>query len=75
MKKVMIAVLALGLMFTACKKNQKMDCSCGIITSKDPTFISITVKNNCSNNEKTFYSKTAIKYQDVGDSYCTQQSW
>ena len=52
MKKLLLLSLLLTCMLS-CKKEQK-DCNCGRVMSDDVTNYSVIVRNNCTDNEKTF---------------------
>jgi len=55
MKKVMV-VLMMALTFMSCEKdaNQPNQCNCGLIVSDNASDYSITVRNSCTDNLKTF---------------------
>ena len=55
MKKLLLLSLLLTCMLS-CKKEQK-DCNCGRVMSDDVTNYSVIVRNNCTDNEKSFILK------------------
>jgi hypothetical protein len=78
MKKV-IYLTALILVLLSCKKYEpEPDCTCGVVTndalttsSNGSTCYSLTVKNNCSGNLKTWCFPASTWYDyAVGDAMC-----
>lgn len=58
MKKTIMIALLIGMI--SCKKETKQPtvqkpCNCGLIVSDDVTNYSVDIRNDCSNNVKTFY--------------------
>lgn len=56
MKKLLIIALLAGMV--SCKKETttpQKPCNCGLIVSDDVTNYSVDIRNDCSNNVKTFY--------------------
>ena len=56
MKKVLL-VLGLGLVMFSCEKEDvkvNEGCNCGMIVSDDVTNYSVTIRNACTDNYKTF---------------------
>jgi hypothetical protein len=78
MKNITLIIL-LSLSFVSCKKYEsKQDCTCGVVTNdaltsnSDGSFCySLTVKNNCSGNLKTWCFSASTWYEyAVGDNMC-----
>lgn len=77
MKKILFALI--GIAFIGCEKEElsKKDCNCGFI-EKDDNFVkdgnhyyTITVKNDCSGNSKTFFiDKGYWMNAHAGESTC-----
>jgi hypothetical protein len=53
MKQTITIALLIGMI--SCKKETKKPCNCGLIVSDDAINYSIDIRNECSNNVKTFY--------------------
>ena len=80
MKKV---ILILAVALTSCNKNET--CNCGTITndaitydSNGNTCYSLTVKNSCSGNQKTFcFDQSVWMDGNVGEDFCVYnvESW
>lgn len=55
MKKITL-ILAVVALISSCKKKKiEEPCNCGIIQSDNVVDYSVVIKNECSNNNKTFY--------------------
>lgn len=74
MKKLIVLVsIAIGL--ASCEKES---CNCGVIQSDNATNYSVTIKNSCSGNVKTFYLSPADWMEaHPGNDYCITnvESW
>lgn len=74
MKKLIVLVsIAIGL--ASCDKE---NCNCGVIQSDNATNYSVTIKNSCSGNVKTFYLSAADWMEaHPGNDYCITnvESW
>lgn len=74
MKKLLIIALLAGMV--SCKKETKSPtpqkpCNCGLIVSDDVTNYSVDIRNDCSNNVKTFYlTQGDWMNAYVGNNYC-----
>ena len=78
MKKIIMIIAALVVMLTSCKKETFMDCNCGLILSDNAANYSVVIRNDCSNNEKTFTLAPGDWMNAyVGDNYCINNvtSW
>lgn len=77
---IMKKLLFLGLVFVvfSCKKEETKPCNCGRIVSDDVSTYSITIRNDCSGNLKTFnlYEGDWMNAY-VGSDYCitNETSW
>lgn len=55
----------------SCKKKQQEPCNCGLIVSDDVTNYSVDIRNDCSNNVKTFYlTQGDWMNAHPGNNYC-----
>lgn len=80
MKKLMVVLLTI-IAFASCSK--KTDCKCGIITDDDIKISStfdvsyiLTIKNDCSGNNKDFYvNESSWMNNVVGDHTCMNETW
>ena len=82
MKKV-ILILAVAA-FTSCSKKDET-CNCGYITADEITYdansnpcYSLTIRNSCSKNEKTFCFDQSVWYDgNIGEDFCVYnvESW
>lgn len=69
MKKVIFSLALASVLLTSCKKDEI--CNCGTIMSDDPAYYSVSIKNDCSGNVKTFYlSQNDWMSAYVGSNYC-----
>lgn len=69
MKKVMM-IMAVALLAMSCEK-EVTPCNCGVIQSDNITDYSVVIKNDCSNNNKTFYlSEGDWMNAHPGNDYC-----
>lgn len=75
----LIYLTALTITLLSCKKYEpKQDCTCGVVTNDDLTSnsdgsicYSLTVKNDCSGNLKTWCFSASTWYEyAVGDNMC-----
>jgi len=70
MKKVIYG-LAIILSIASCKKEDVKQCNCGLVVSDDVTNYSVVIRNNCSNNQKTFTLQPGDWMNAyVGSNYC-----
>jgi hypothetical protein len=70
MKKV-ICGLAIILSIASCKKEDAKICNCGLVVSDDVTNYSVVIRNDCSNNQKTFTLQPGDWMNAyVGSNYC-----
>jgi hypothetical protein len=53
--KRLVLVVALAIGFASCKKEENKICNCGLIVSDNVSNYSVDIRNNCSDNVKTFY--------------------
>jgi hypothetical protein len=72
MKKLTLGVLV--LITVSCSKEEAVEpqeCNCGLITSDNAQDYSVTIRNNCSNNSKTFVLTPGDWMNaHVGENYC-----
>ena len=81
MRKLFTTLTVLSLLLSSCTEDSPLTpcpSSCGEIISDNVTNYSITIRNECSGNDKTFYlssSDWATAY--VGTDYCitNTQPW
>ena len=70
MKKVILG-LAIILSIASCKKEDAKICNCGLVVSDDVTNYSVVIRNDCSNNQKTFTLQPGDWMNAyVGSNYC-----
>jgi len=71
MKKTML-VLAVVALISSCKKKEiESPCNCGIVQSDNVKDYSIIIRNECTNNDKTFYlSQGDWMNAHPGSKYC-----
>jgi hypothetical protein len=70
MKKTIIG-FAIILSIASCKKEDVKQCNCGLVVSDDVTNYSVVIRNNCSNNERTFTLQPGDWMNAyVGSNYC-----
>ena len=70
MKKVILG-LAIILSIASCKKEDAKVCNCGLVVSDDVTNYSVVIRNDCSNNQKTFTLQPGDWMNAyVGSNYC-----
>lgn len=78
MKKILIGITALVIILTSCKKETFMDCNCGLVISDNVQDYSVVIRNDCSDNEKTFILAPGDWMNAyVGSNYCINNvtSW
>ena len=69
MKKVIFSIAVLTALLSSRKKDEI--CNCGTIVSDNPSDYSVDIKNQCSENVKTFYlSENDWMSAYVGTNYC-----
>jgi hypothetical protein len=69
MKKVIFSIAVLTALLSSCNKDEI--CNCGTIVSDNPSDYSVDIKNQCSENVKTFYlSENDWMSAYVGTNYC-----
>jgi hypothetical protein len=74
MKKT-ILVFTVAALFSSCKKEEKAPCNCGIIQSDNVQDYSVVIRNECTNNNKTFYlSQGDWMNANPGERYCITNS-
>jgi hypothetical protein len=70
MKKTLLTVASIVLL-ASCKKKETAPCNCGIIQSDNVQDYSVVIRNECTNNEKTFYlSQGDWMNAHTGNRYC-----
>jgi len=70
MKKT-LTILAVALSIISCKKEDAKQCNCGLVVSDDVTNYSVVIRNDCSNNQKTFTLQPGDWMNAyVGSNYC-----
>ena len=70
MKKTILG-LAIMLSIASCKKEDVKQCNCGLVVSDDVTNYSVVIRNDCSNNQKTFTLQPGDWMNAyVGSNYC-----
>jgi hypothetical protein len=70
MKKTILG-LAIILSIASCKKEDAKVCNCGLVVSDDVTNYSVVIRNDCSNNQKTFTLQPGDWMNAyVGSNYC-----
>lgn len=70
MKKVIFG-LAIILSIASCKKDDVKQCNCGLVLSDNVSDYSVVIRNNCSNNQQTFYLSAGDWMNAyVGSNYC-----
>ena len=70
MKKI-LSILIISLTFIGCQKDE--NCNCGVITDDEilDNCYSLTIRNNCSDNLKTFcFEYNVWLNNSVGDDFC-----
>ena len=68
----MLAVVAL---VSSCKKKEEPPCNCGIVQSDNVQNYSVVIKNECTDNNKTFVlSQADWMNAHVGSRYCITNS-
>jgi hypothetical protein len=78
MKKILIGITALVIILTSCNKENYMDCNCGLVISDNVQDYSVVIRNDCSDNEKTFILAPGDWMNAyVGSNYCISNvtSW
>jgi hypothetical protein len=83
MRKLLLVIgLTVSFGLTSCKKkvdaNENGPCNCGLVLSDNVQNYSVSIRNNCSNNEKTFYLQPGDWMNAyVGQDYCISNvaSW
>jgi len=74
MKKV-ILLLAVVALVSSCKKKEEPLCNCGIVQSDNVQDYSVVIRNECTNNDKTFVlSQADWMNAYVGSRYCITNS-
>jgi hypothetical protein len=74
MKKV-ILLLAVVALISSCKKKEEPPCNCGIVQSDNVQNYSVVIRNECTNNDKTFVlSQADWMNAYVGSRYCITNS-
>lgn len=82
MKKI-ILIAVTGMILTACKKQSttptssqpNKPCNCGLVVSDNAADYSVIIRNDCSNNEKTFYlAQGDWMNAHPGSNYCITNS-
>jgi len=77
--KKLLSILLISIMLIGCEKEE--DCNCGVITNDeilDDGCYSLTIRNDCSNNYKTFCFDYNVWFNNsVGDDFCVTNvdSW
>lgn len=73
MKKVMV-ILVMAFSFMSCEKDSNSpnnQCNCGLIVSDNAADYSVTIRNSCSDNLKTFTLLPGDWMNAyVGEDYC-----
>jgi len=71
MKKTLVAILTIALMSSCSKEQLGAKCNCGKITSDNSADYSVTIRNDCSGNSRTF-NLTPGDWMTayVGSNYC-----
>ena len=59
MKKILLIIGVVALI-DSCKKKEEPLCNCGIIESDNVRDFSILIRNECTDNYKTFYLNQSI---------------
>lgn len=52
--KTTVIILSIAFLIS-CKKKETAPCNCGIIQSDNVQDYSVVIRNECTNNNKTFY--------------------
>jgi hypothetical protein len=74
MKKSILA-LAVVALISSCKKKEELPCNCGIVQSDNVQNYSVVIKNECTDNNKTFVlSQADWMNAHVGSRYCITNS-
>lgn len=76
MKKLIFSLAVATTLLASCKKDEV--CNCGTIVSDNPADYSVDIKNDCSENVKTWYlSEGDWMSAYVGTHYCIENttSW
>jgi len=77
MKKITL-ILAIVALISSCKKKEIKEtspCNCGIVQSDNAIDYSVVIKNECSNNNKTFtLSEGDWMNAHPGSRYCITNS-
>jgi hypothetical protein len=77
MKKIIFGLLII-LFAASCKKEDVKPCNCGLITSDNVSNYSVTIRNDCSGNYRTFFlTQGDWMTAYVGSNYCISNvaSW
>jgi hypothetical protein len=74
MKKTTI-LLGIIIALNSCKKEESSPCNCGIIQSDNVQNYSVVIRNECTNNDKSFVlSQADWTTAYVGSRYCITNS-
>lgn len=74
MKKIIVAIAVVALL-GSCKKEDEGPCNCGIVQSDNAQNYSVVIRNECTNNDKTFVlSQADWMNAHVGSRYCITNS-
>jgi len=65
----------MALTVMSCSKEESEDCNCGLIVSDDVTDYSVTIRSDCSGNERRFTLTEGDWFNaHPGDDYCITNS-
>lgn len=73
MKKLFLSAVLITALFACNKSSNEPNetCNCGVITSDNASDYSVTIKNSCSGNSKSFtLSESDWMTAYVGSDYC-----
>ena len=75
MKKIVLAIAVVALISSCKKEKDEGPCNCGIVQSDNVQNYSVVIKNECSNNNKTFVLAPGDWMNaHVGSRYCITNS-
>jgi hypothetical protein len=73
--KKLILIIIVAITFVSCSKESVKPCNCGLIVSDNVANYSVTIRNECSQNLKTFYLTEGDWLNAyVGSNYCITNS-
>tara|TARA_R110001592_G_scaffold350650_1_gene646952 strand:- start:20 stop:256 length:237 start_codon:yes stop_codon:yes gene_type:complete len=70
--KKLLSIFLISIILMGCEKEEE-NCNCGVITNDEilDDCYSLTIKSDCSNNNKTFCFSYDIWFNNsVGDDFC-----